>query len=448
MTDAALSRWQSYSAYKPTGVEWLGDIPAHWEARRLKTALSRNNGGAWGEDFDDEGVVVLRSTEQTVDGGWSIVEPAKRRLSVKEYSVTRLLTGDLVITKSSGSALHIGKTSIVTPEVEALNCCFSNFMQRLRCGSDHDSRFVYYILNSPIGREQFVTGSNTTTGLANLNGGIIGNLRCAFPPPDEQRAIAAFLDRETTRLDALIAKKQRLIELLQEQRTALISQAVTKGLDPHVAMKDSGIPSIPQIPAHWTVERNKWIFREINDRSTTGEEELLTVSHITGVTPRSEKREVTMFLAESKEGYKRCQPDDLVINTMWAWMGALGITNYDGIVSPSYNVYRLTRQYIPKYLDYLYRTSAYVSEIIRYSQGVWTSRLRLYPEEFFLMSSPTPPLSEQQSIVEYIEHETGRYHKFVARLEESIDRLREYRTALIAAAVTGKMDVREAITGL
>ena len=268
-----------------------------------------------------------------------------------------------------------------------------------------------------------------------------GIIKFTVPPTVEQRAIAAFLDRETTRLDALIAKKQRLIELLQEQRTALISQAVTKGLDPNVAMKDSGIPSIAQVPAHWTVERNKWIFREINDRSTTGEEELLTVSHITGITPRSEKREVTMFLAESNEGHKRCRRDDLVINTMWAWMGALGVTKYDGIVSPSYNVYRPTRKYVPEYLDYLYRTSAFICEIIRYSQGVWTSRLRLYPEEFFLMSTPTPPLSEQQAIVNYIEEETGRYSRFIARLEESIERLREYRTALIAAAVTGKIKV-------
>ena len=123
-----------------------------------------------------------------------------------------------------------------------------------------------------------------------------------FPPPSEQRTIAAFLDRETAKLDALIAKKQRLIELLHEKRAALISHAVTKGLDPSVPMRDSGIASIGMIPAHWTVEQNKWIFEEIDERSQTGEEELLSVSHITGVTPRSEK-EVYMFMAETLEGY-------------------------------------------------------------------------------------------------------------------------------------------------
>jgi type I restriction enzyme S subunit len=208
-------------------------------------------------------------------------------------------------------------------------------------------------------------------------------------------------------------------------------------------MTNSGIPSVGQIPEHWNIERNKLIFREIDERSKTGQEELLTVSHITGITPRSEK-EVNMFLAESMEGYKLCSPDDLIINTMWAWMGALGISDYDGIVSPSYNVYRLNQEYIPKYLDLLYRTPAYICEITRYSKGVWTSRLRLYPDEFFEIYTVTPPLFEQQQIVEYIEREQNKIQILSEKLQVSIERLKEYRTALISAAVTGKIDVREA----
>ena len=147
-----------------------------------------------------------------------------------------------------------------------------------------------------------------------------------------------------------------------------------------------------EVPAHWEVKRNKSIFRQADDRSTTGEEELLSVSHITGVTPRSEKT-VNMFMAETLEDYKRCQPGDLVINTMWAYMGALGTAKILGVVSPSYNVYRTRNPECinPQYIDYLYRTPRHITEIGRNSRGVWESRLRLYPNEFFDMRTPLPP---------------------------------------------------------
>ena len=141
---------KEYPAYKDSGVEWLGDVPEEWTVKRLKTVLSRNDGGVWGEDFDDNGIIVLRSTEQTIDGEWCIEEPARRLLSHSEYAASRLRCGDLVVTKSSGSALHIGKTTLVTQEIEELNCCYSNFMQRLRVKSQNLPRFLYYIINGPI----------------------------------------------------------------------------------------------------------------------------------------------------------------------------------------------------------------------------------------------------------------------------------------------------------
>jgi type I restriction enzyme S subunit len=232
--------WQSYPAYKDSGVEWLGEIPEHWGVIRLKHALSRNDGGVWGEDPGSDGneIIVLRSTDMTVDGKWNIVDPARRKLSRSEYRSAHLQTGDLVVTKSSGSALHLGKTALVTPEVEAMDCCFSNFMQRLRPQNDFGSNYLYRIFNSPIGREQLNYFGSTTTGLANLNEGVIGSLYIPAPNPEEQRAIAAFLDRETAKLDALVAKQERLIALFQERRAVLINHAVTKGLDPDVPMRD------------------------------------------------------------------------------------------------------------------------------------------------------------------------------------------------------------------
>ena len=144
-----------YPHMKDSGAQWLGDVPEHWEVKRTKALLIRNESGVWGQDPTDEGVVVLRSTEQMVTGEWNIRNPARRRLTSSEYTAARLEEGDLVVTKSSGSALHIGKTSIVTRDVAALDCCFSNFMQRLRVKQGISTRFVWYVLNGELGRRQF-----------------------------------------------------------------------------------------------------------------------------------------------------------------------------------------------------------------------------------------------------------------------------------------------------
>ena len=256
----------------------------------------------------------------------------------------------------------------------------------------------------------------------------------------QQRVIADYLDRETARLDALVAAKERVLWLLAEKRRALITRAVTRGLDQNVTLRDSGIPWLGTIPAHWAVERARWLFCERDQRSATGEEELLTVSHLTGVTPRSEK-DVYMFEAETKEGYKICRKDDLVINTLWAWMGAMGVSPIDGIASPAYNVYKPDSRLEPAYVDALVRSPVFAEEVKRYSKGVWSSRLRLYPEGLFEVYLPVPLLREQQEIVSYIANESTRLNALRAATERTIALLRERRTALIAAAITGQIDV-------
>ncbi len=270
----------------------------------------------------------------------------------------------------------------------------------------------------------------------------IGNMSVPIPEWSKQCAIADYLDRETARLDALVAEKERLLDLLAEKRRALITRAVTRGLDPTVPFRDSGIPWLGEIPAHWETERARWLFKERDERSDTGEEDLLTVSHLTGVTLRSEK-DVNMFEAATKEGYKICLSGDLVINTMWAWMGAMGVSSLDGIVSPAYNVYEPRARLDPSYVDALVRLSAFAQEVTRHSKGVWSSRLRLYPEGFFAVSLPVPPLSEQREIVAHIANETCKLDGLRDATERTAVLLKERRAALISAAVTGQINMEQ-----
>ena len=222
-----------------------------------------------------------------------------------------------------------------------------------------------------------------------------------------------------------------------------------RGLDPNVSLKPSSIPWLGEIPNHWEILRAKYLFHEVDERSTTGNEELLSVSHITGVTPRSEKY-ITMFKASSYVGHKLCRPGDLVINTMWAWMAALGVSTHTGIISPAYAVYRprCPEKLVGRYLDGLLRTVPYVSNFLCRSTGIRGSRLRLYPEEFFKIPIVVPPAEEQRQIVDQIEMDTAELNTVTTRTEREIGLIHEYRTRLIADVVTGKLDVREAASRL
>ena len=210
-----------------------------------------------------------------------------------------------------------------------------------------------------------------------------------------------------------------------------------EGLKPYSTYKDSGLRWIGRLPASWQLRRAKFLFREIDERSRTGREELLSVSHKTGVTPRSQKN-ITMFLAESNVGHKICRPDDLVINTLWAWMAALGVSRHQGIVSPAYGVYRpiAVEQLLPRFADQLLRTPAYAAEYQRRSTGVNSSRLRLYPEAFFRIPVLLPPLSEQVAIVRFLEHANRKIDGFIRAKRKLIGLLNEQKQVIIHRAVT------------
>ena len=401
---------------KPSGVEWIGEIPRHWNLAMLKyaarlvygdTLISENRENGVVPVYGSNGIIDTHSSANTLSP--AIIVGRKGSLGKVQYSDVPCFVID--------TAYYIDKRT-----------------------SHVNLRWLYYVLQA-LKLERF-----RNSVLPGLNRESAESQYVPLITVEKQVQIANFLDRKTEQIDELIRIKERQIELLAEQRTVLINQAVTKGLDPNVEMKPSYVEWIGEVPKHWEVRRNKRIFHERDDRSATGKEELLTVSHITGVSPRAEKKNVGMFLAETMEGYKHCSVGNLVINTMWAWMGALGVSSFDGIVSPSYNVYELkSSEYVPKYYDYLYRTPNHIKEIIRWSKGIWHSRWRLYPDAFFSMFAITPPFGEQVRIVDFLDRKTGQIDELIATEQGKIELLKEYRQSLISEAVTGKIDVRNEV---
>ena len=212
-------------------------------------------------------------------------------------------------------------------------------------------------------------------------------------------------------------------------------------LKPYLEYKDSGLQWLEKIPSHWEEQRAKYLFREVDERSIDGQEELLSVSHITGVTPRSQKN-VTMFMAESYIGHKLCQPHDLIINTMWAWMAALGIAKQKGIVSPSYAVYRPanSNEFNPEFMDHLLRTDPYKTEYICRSIGIRASRLRLYPEEFLEIPIACPPLEDQIQMVAFLNSKDLFIRRFIRAKRRLIELLGEQKQAIIHRAITRGFD--------
>jgi type I restriction enzyme, S subunit len=223
------------------------------------------------------------------------------------------------------------------------------------------------------------------------------------------------------------------------------------GLKPYPKYKDSGVPWLGEVPEHWEVPRLKHLFCEIDERSETGDEELLSVSHLTGVSPRREKN-VTMFLAESNVGHKLCSPGDVVVNTMWAWMAALGLARQHGMVSPSYAVYRPRHhgRLNSTFVDRLLRIEALRAEYVRRSTGVNSSRMRLYPEQFLTIRIPLPSVDEQEAIGRFIAHLDLRIARYIRAKKKLIALLNEQRKAIVRQAVTHGLNsnVRSEHSGL
>ena len=405
-----------------------------WPRRRLKYGATIND-EALPEDTDPNYELQYIDIGN-VDSSGAVNEIASYRFEDAPSRARRIVrNGDVIISTVRTYLQAI--SPIVNPPA---NLIVSTGFAVVRPRTDVlDAQFCKYTLREV---DFLAEVQKRSTGISYpaINASDIGDIPVYLPPLPQQTIIANYLNKETERLDRLVAAKERLLDNIAEKRRTLIRQCVIRGMDPKASLRESNIPWLGQIPAHWELERTKWLFKERDERSQTGEEELLTVSHLTGVTPRSEK-DVNMFEAETTEGYKVCYAGDLVINTLWAWMGAMGVSSVDGIVSPAYNVYTPGERLETAYVDALVRIPIFAQEATRYSKGVWSSRLRLYPEGFFEIWMPVPPKEEQREIVAHIAVETVKLDRLKTAAERTIALLKERRGALIAAAVTGQIEV-------
>ena len=382
-------------------LSWTDDLPVNWEVKPLRTVAHYVISNVDKVAHEYEHPVRLCNYTNVYHSEFITLELEFMRATASEAEIEKfgVRVDDVLITKDSESWDDIGVPALVRQTSDDLVCGYH--LALIRAFPDKVmGAFLFRCLQANPVRVQLELAANGVTRFGIPKSGI-GSLRLPVPPLPQQHAIADYLDNELAWLDALVVTKEQVLALLAEKRQALIARAVTTGLNPDAPVRDSGIPWLGKIPAHWTTERARWLFDERDERSDTGNEELLTVSHLTGVTPRSEK-DVNMFEAATKEGYKRCVSGDLVVNTLWAWMGAMGVAPVDGIVSPAYNVYVPGTLLDSSYIDALVRLQVFAQEVTRHSKGVWSSRLRLYPEGLFAVVLPVPPLDEQHEIVDYV----------------------------------------------
>ena len=350
-----------------------------------------------------------------------------------------LMGGDSIITKDSETVDDIGVPTFVPVDLPGVVCDYH--LALIRPQPKIDPRFLSWALHSGFVSDQLAVRASGVTRFG-LTYGAIKGLQIPSLALPEQRRIADFLDDQVTRIDKAIQRRRTMIERMAERLRSETQSLVLGRIDQSPCRSPEG-PLLP-VPSGWQARGDGYFTHEVGDPAGGGSGGMRTVSHVTGVAPRSEET-VYMFEAATNEGYKRVKPGDLVINTMWAWMGALGVAATSGIVSPAYGVYRFFGDGLnPRYFDALFRSPAYVTEMTRYSRGVWSSRLRLYPDSFLALTSPIPPISVQDEIASHVDAAKLGVASSTDALERSLALLEERKRSLITAAVTGEFDVSSA----
>ncbi len=446
---------------KDSGIEWIGEIPQKWSCHALKVIIIQNDGGIWGDDpLDNDGEIVLRSTEQTIDGKWNIVSPAKRDLSKIPNKIYYLCKkNDLLITKSSGSNLHIGKTTIVDDIIEETQCYYSNFIQRIRLSQAVSVNYYWYILNSDISRSQFTYMQNTTSGIGNINAKYIANLIVPEPPVQEQYCIEKYLDVKCAEIDNVLEKTRASIEEYKKLKKAVITQAVTKGIRGDREMKDSGIEWIGEIPVEWNLIKVTRLLDYSHPYPIgDGDHGLIkTDDYIDAGVPYIRVQNLgwgteldcdnIVYISEERNqviANSILKPNDILFAKTGATIGKTAIVPSSIPVSnTTSHIGKMTvsSDYSPRFVFYV------MSSYLVYRQfwemaGLKSTRPELSIDEIKKIKLVIPSrLEEQQEIVSYLDKKCSAIDALIVKKEQYLAEIENYKKSLIYEYVTGKKEV-------
>ena len=423
-----------YPKYKPSGVEWLGDVPEHWEAWKLTHALEKIGSGTTPKTdnraYYDEGTHPWVNTGDLNDGDLIDCEKRITSLALSDHTTLRTYPVGSVVIAMYGAT--IGKLAILGFEATVNQaCCVFAGESKL------ESKFLFYWL---LGFRQQIISLASGGGQPNVNQDILRTLRIACPDLPEQTAIAEFLDRETGKIDGLVAEQRRLMELLKEKRQAVISHAVTKGLNPHAPMKPSGIEWLGDVPVDWTLKRLQNV---CHFQSGKAHEPFICDDGIyMCVTSRFVSTEGMKCKMCSENISPARKNDTLMVMSDLPNGRALAKAYFVG----DERAYAVNQRVCilrpisvaPKYLYYLLDRSP---EFLQHDDGI--NQTHLSNSEFLKPQFPFPPYDEQVVIASYLDTELAQFDTLTAEAQRAIDLLQERRTALISAAVTGQIDLRQ-----
>jgi type I restriction enzyme, S subunit len=427
-------RARNIQTAKSIGSSWVGPIPNAWSVARVKHLSTIYAGGTpdrESKEYWEDGTIPWLNSGEV--NQWLITQPSTF-ITEEGYrhSSAKWIPKRALVMALAGQ----GKTKGMVAQLGIEATCNQSMAAIVPSERAHP-RFLQWWLHANYETIRNLAGGEQRDGL-NLE--IVGNIPCPQPSTLSQRAIADYLDRETARLDALVEAKERVLVLLAEKRRALITQAVTRGLNQHVHMRTTNIEWIPQAPRHWTQTKISRLFQQTK-RLGFADLTVLSVYRDYGVIERSSRDDNANRVPDDLEKYQLVEPGDLVINKMKAWQGSLGISEHRGITSPDYVVFRPLHHALSKFLHYLLRNQILTTVYFSMSNGIRTSQWRLEPDRFGTLQLFLPPIDEQREVVDHIIKETAKLDALHSSTERTILLIKERRAALIAAAVTGKIDV-------
>lgn len=463
------SKFAKYPKYKPSGVEWIGEIPEGWTLNRLKIHLESEQNGVWGEeekgDANDKICIRVADFDREFDK-LNKNDNTVRNIKPQDFEKRTLIYGDLLIEKSGGGELTpVGRVGYF--DWNNVQAVCANFMARLRLKEQNDSRYFFFLFKALYKNGLNLKSIKQTTGIQNLDTYSYFSEQIATPLNGyEQTAIANFLDDKTAKIDTLIEKKKKLIELLKEERTAVINQAVTRGLpaeaaveagiNPNVKLKDSGISWLGEIPEHWELKKLKYVVSKVGSGITPRGG--ANVYQIDGI-PLLRSQNIyndglrlddVAFISEEIDeemNNSRIFENDVLLNITGASIGrCFYIPKGFGKGNVNQHVCIIRPQLSKILTEYLHiiLISGYGQALIDFCQN-GANREGLNFQQIRSFELPLPDKKEQSLIFHHIETETKRIDSTISKIEKEIELLAEYRTALISEVVTGKIDIRNAV---